>query len=341
MTSLNVYDLNELLSQAKSQWFQYAVIEVSSHGLSQSRFEWISFSCAVLTNISAEHLDYHENLDDYAATKKQLFINVVKNKLSQKFAVLPKDDEYGRKRMNEIIFDKQIDYGISLSSSLKWENITESLNYTNCDIKYLWKNYALTLKLPGKFNVYNALAATGVWILMWLEIEKICQSLANFEPVDGRVNILTHNNIHYIVDFAHTPAALKALLDYVNINKSTGKIITVFGAPWLRDIYKRPDMGNIVWHLSDIVIVSEDDSQSEDVYKIISDIDNGVGRKEWDNYFIQPSRETALELALSIAKEWDIVVCAGKWHERVLLTNYGKIPWNDMNKIKELLHITE
>ncbi len=341
MTSLNVFDLNELLSQAKSQWFQYAVIEVSSHWLSQSRFEWISFSCGVLTNISAEHLDYHDNIDEYALTKKKLFLNVVKNGLAQKFAVLPKDDEYGRKRMNEIIFDKQIDYWISLSSSLKWENIIESLDHTDCEIKYLGKNTSLKLLLPAKFNVYNALAATGVWLLMGLEVEKICSSLATFEPVDGRVNIFTHNNINYIVDFAHTPAALKSLLEYANINKWTWKIITIFWAPGLRDTYKRPEMGKIVWQLSDIVILTEDDSQSESVYKIIADVHAGVWRKEWDNYYIQPSRELALQLAVSIIKPGDILICAGKWHERALLTNYGKIEWNDLKKLKELLKINE
>lgn len=341
MTSLNVFDLNELLSQAKSQWFQYAVIEVSSHGLSQSRFEGISFSCGVLTNISAEHLDYHDNIDDYALTKKKLFLNVVKNGLAQKFAVLPKDDEYGRRRMNEIIFDKQIDYWISLSSSLKWENIIESLDHTDCEIKYLGKNTNLKLLLPAKFNIYNALAAAWMWLLMWLEIEKICSSLSTFEPVDGRVNIFSHNDIHYIVDFAHTPAALKSLLEYANTSKGSWKIITIFWAPGLRDTYKRPEMGKIVWQLSDIVILTEDDSQTESVYKIIADVHSGVWRNEWENYYIQPSRELALQLALSISKPWDIVICAGKWHERVLLTNYGKIEWNDAKRLKELLNIIE
>ncbi|MBP7007594.1 hypothetical protein KBB05_02465 [Patescibacteria group bacterium] len=137
-------------------------MEVSSHGLSQSRFEGVSFSCGVLTNISAEHLDFHKNLTDYAQTKKQLFLNVIKNNLPNKFAVLPKDDEYGRKWINEIIFDKQIDYGVTISSTLKGENIVQELDHTTFDIKYLGKNNPINFKLPALFNVYNALAATGV-----------------------------------------------------------------------------------------------------------------------------------------------------------------------------------
>lgn len=341
MTSLNVYDLNELLSQAKSQGFQYAVIETSSHGLSQYRFEGISFSCGVLTNISSEHLDYHADIDDYAQTKKKLFLNVIKNGLIQKLAVLPKDDEYWRKRMNEIIFDKQIDYGINISSSLKAENIVEYIDHTDCEMKYLWKSNPLTLLLPAKFNVYNALAATWVGILMGINIEQITNSLKTFQPVDGRVNILKHNNVTYIVDFAHTPAALKSLLDYVNSTKWTGKVITLFWAPWLRDIYKRPEMWKVVGQLSDIIILTEDDSQSEDVYTIISQVQKWINRNEWDNFFIQASRESALKLALEIANDWDIIVCAWKWHERALLTNNGKTERNDMQKIKEFLGINE
>lgn len=341
MTSLNVYDLNKLLSQAKAQWFNYAVIEVSSHGLSQSRFEGISFSCGVLTNITAEHLDYHKDINDYAETKKKLFLNVIKNNLINKFGVLPKDDEFGRKWMSEIIFDKQLDYGINVSSTLKAENITEYLDHTQCEVRYLGRTYPMNLKLPAKFNIYNALAATSVGILLWLSIEQIIASLEVFEPIDGRVNLLNHNNIHYIVDFAHTPAALKSILEYVNSTKEKGRVITIFGAPWLRDVYKRPEMGKIVWQLSDIVIVTEDDSQTEDVYKIIWDICQGIDRKEWDNFFIQPQREFALKLAIDLAQEGDIVVCAGKGHERALLTNYGKIEWNDMEKLKEYLWETK
>ena len=337
MTSLGVYDLNKLLSQAKEQWFQYAVIEVSSHGLSQSRFEGVSFSCGVLTNISAEHLDFHKNLTDYAQTKKQLFLNVIKNNLPNKFAVLPKDDEYGRKWMNEIIFDKQIDYGVTISSTLKGENIVQELDHTTFDIKYLGKNNPINFKLPALFNVYNALAATGVWLLLWLTMEQIVWSLSQFEPVDGRVNIRKHKEITHIVDFAHTPAALKSLLTYLQATKWTWKIITVFGAPWLRDTYKRPEMWAIVWQLSDTIILTEDDSQSEDVFTIIKQVHEGVKRNEWENYFIQPSRATALILAQSIAQPGDCIVYAGKWHERVLLTNFGKKTWNDLEEIKKLL----
>ncbi len=340
MTSLNVFDLNKLLSQAKSQGINYAVIEVSSHGLSQSRFEGISFSLGVLTNITAEHLDYHESLEDYANTKKQLFLNVVKNNLPNKFGVLPKDDEHGRKWLSEIIFDKQLDYGINISSTLKADSIVEHLDSTEFDMKYLWQSHHVTLKLPAKFNVYNALAATAVGLLVGIPLEKVISSLQWFMPVDWRVNLLENKGIHYIVDFAHTPAALNSLLEYAQITKNKGKVITLFGAPWLRDTYKRAEMGKVVWQLSDVVIVTEDDSQSEDTNKIIADIIKWVDRQEGNNFFIQPVREHALRLAIDLAKSGDIVICAGKWHERYLLTNYGKIERNDMNKLKEYLNIS-
>lgn len=339
MTSLNVFDLNKLLSQAKAQGFNYAVIETSSHGRSQYRFEGISFSLGVLTNITAEHLDYHQDMNDYANTKKQLFLNVVKNNLPNKLGVLPKDDEFWRKWLAEIIFDKQIDYGINLSSTLKAENIVEHLHNTEFDLKYLGQSYHVVLPLGAKFNVYNALAATASALLMGIELSKIITALQSFTPVDGRLNILEHNGVRYIEDFAHTPAALKSLLEYATTVKEQGKVITVFGAPGLRDIYKRPEMGKIVSQLSDVVIVSEDDSQSEDSNKIIHDIIQGIDRQEGNNFFIQPIREHALKLAIELAQPWDIVLCAGKGHERYLLTNYGKIVRNDMDKLKEHLKI--
>lgn len=341
MTSLSPFDLNKLLSQAKSQWFNYAVIEASSHGLSQHRLEGISFSCGVLTNISAEHLDFHDSFDEYANSKKKLFLNVVKNNLSQKYGVLPKDDEYGRKRLTEILFDKQIDYGINISSTLRAENIVEKLDYTDCEIKYLGKSCPLSLKIPAKFNVYNALAAISVGILVGIDLIQIIKTLETFVPVDGRVNILKNKDITYIIDFAHTPAALKSLLEYAQNTKWDGRIITVFGAPGLRDTYKRPEMWAIVWQLSDIVILTEDDSQSENTFEILSQVAKGIERKEGENYFIQSNREHAMKLAISLAKKWDIVVCAGKGHERYLLTNYGKIERNDMNKLKEILKLKD
>ncbi|HNG96658.1 MAG TPA: UDP-N-acetylmuramoyl-L-alanyl-D-glutamate--2,6-diaminopimelate ligase [Candidatus Absconditabacterales bacterium] len=340
MTSLNLFDLNKLLAQAKNQGFQYAVIETSSHGLSQYRFEGINFSCGVLTNITPEHMDYHPTMEDYANTKKQLFINVIKNKSPYKFGVLPKDDEYGRKWIGELLFDKQIDYGITLSSTLKAENIRESVDSTQCDIKYLGKSYPLNLSIPATFNIYNALGAIGVGLLFGVSIEKNITSLSNFKPVDGRVNIIHHNNITHVIDFAHTPAALKSLLEHMQTTKGGGKIITVFGAPGLRDTYKRPEMGKIVGQLSDIAIITEDDSQTEDVLNIVRQVREGVGRIEGDRCFIQPNRESALKLAHNLAQPGGSIVYAGKGHEQALLSNFGRIPWNDMYKIKEMLQIT-
>lgn len=339
MTSLNVFQLNRLLSDAKNQGINYAVVEVSSHWLAQYRFEWVSFSCAVLTNISSEHLDFHKDINEYANTKKKLFANVLRNSLSTKYAVLPKDDDYGRKWMDEMIFDKMIDYGINLSSTIRWEQIEEKINSTNYDLIYLGKKYPIKSLLPAKFNVYNQLAAISVWIELGIDLGKITSSIEKFKPVNGRVNIYEDNQITYIVDFGHTPKALESLLNYVNnIKKDNNwKIITLFGAPGKRDKYKRPLMWEVVDKWSDVVIVTEDDSMSENTISIINDIIKGINRKEGDNFFIQPTREFALKFAISIANPRDIVVLAGKWHERKLYTNHGAIEWNDMNKLKEFL----
>lgn len=231
-----------------------------------------------------------------------------------------------------------MDYGINLTSTIRWENIQEWLEWTDRKLTYLGKSYQVHSLLPAKFNVYNQLAAAWVGIQLGIDIEKIVSSLEKFEPVNGRVNILKKDDIIYIVDFGHTPKALESLLSYVqNIRSTEGKIITLFGAPGKRDKYKRPQMWEVVDKMSDIVIVTEDDSMSENTISIINDIVQGIHRKEWDNFFIQPTREFALRLAVDMAKSGDIVVLAGKWHERKLYTNYGTVDWNDMDKLKSIL----
>ncbi|HMT01634.1 MAG TPA: UDP-N-acetylmuramyl-tripeptide synthetase, partial [Candidatus Absconditabacterales bacterium] len=245
MTSLDVFDLQGYLSTAKDSGCQYAVLEVSSHALDQFRFEGVEFDGAVLTNITPEHLDYHGTLENYANTKRKLFEYVATNSKNNKRAALPKDDEFGRKRADEIGFDKMMSFSINSSSMLRATNIQLSLEKTVFTLQYLGKEFQITTGLLGEHNVYNILAATAMGILMGIDLQKIIASIQSFEGVSGRLEYIDIKGVHVFVDFAHTPNALESTLKFFKTANKSGRLITVFGAPGKRDKYKRPLMGEI------------------------------------------------------------------------------------------------
>ena len=336
MTSLDPMKMWNIIEIAKNAWCEYLILEVASHALHQHRFENIDFDMAVLTNITPEHLDYHKTMEQYARTKLQLFMQVMKNKKPTKMAILPKDDEFGRKWIEELFFDKMLTYSINTSSMIKWEHIELKYNHTTFSFNYLGNETTIQMDLPGVYNVYNTLAATGVALLLWIPQEKIAKDMAVFQPVVWRMEPIVHNNVRYFVDFAHTPNALKSALNYINAIKEKWRTILVFGAPGNRDTFKRPEMWRLADQLADIVIVTDDDPDTELRLNIIKDIKAGIGRPLGESFMILPEREEALRMACEIAQAWDIVLCAGKWHENVQLTNQWKRPWNDKKKLEEI-----
>ncbi len=338
MTSLDIYDLQSHLAIAKDAWCKIAILEVSSHGLEQYRFEWINFDCWVLTNITHDHLDYHKTMENYAKAKKKLFKYILQNNKEHKYAVLPIDDPYGKKRFEELAFDKKISYSIYGSSFLKAENIQQYKEKTTFDINYLWKIYHITSKIVGTFNVYNILAALGVALEIWVPVEHAITSIEEFSWVEGRMQRIDHNWISAYIDFAHTPDGLEKALTYLKTIKWSWKLITTFGAPGIRDQAKRPIMGQIAAEHSDIVIITDDDPDTENRYKIIDQIKQGISNKTLGkDLFIIPERTLAIEFSTKIAKPWDILMFAGKGHEAIQLTNTGKRPWNDFEEVKKRL----
>lgn len=334
MTSFDPKDLYWYLSEFKKNWIKYVVLEVSSHWLDQYRFYWIDFDMAVLTNITAEHLDYHKNIESYAEAKKKLFLNVIRNRKPTKYAVLPKDDDFWRRWLDEFSFDKVLDYWIIAPSTVKAENINLSLDTLEFDIKYLWKSYhILTKTLLWKHNVYNILAASCVWLLLWIDLEKIKRSIESFSWLPWRLQKIEKNWVTYFVDFAHTPKALESVLDYLNSIKKDWRLVLVFWAPWNRDPFKRPIMWQIADRLADIIILTDDDPAKENRYDIIYQVRKWIKRTEWNNFYIIPERKYAIALAKSISKPWDIVLLAWKGHEKVQLTNFGKRKWSDVEEV--------
>ena len=339
MTNVSAWKTQEFLHQAVEQGCKYCVLEVSSHWIDQKRVANIDFDAAVLTNISPEHLDYHKTLLDYANTKKQLFQRVVRNKKWLGIWVLNKDNEFGKEWLDELAFKTALAYAIYSTAQFKAENIQESLDWTTFTLKYLNQGYPVKLQLLWAFNIYNALAALATSFALKVPLEKAIASLESLKPVKWRVNQIKDEKrwVTYIIDYAHTPNALKSVLEFLQKVKWNWRIITVFGAPGMRDQEKRPKMWEIADKYSDIVILTDDDPDKEDRFKIIQQVQDGIKRKMWDDFWIIPERPQAVKLAYDIAKKWDIVLIAGKWHETVQLTNHWKVHYSDIETVKNLI----
>ncbi len=335
MTSLDAYQLQSLLADAKWQWCKVAILETSSHGLDQYRFEWITFDYAILTNITKDHLDYHKNMDEYIKAKKKVFKYVLRNKKETKYGTFPADDKIGRERFDEIAFDKKINFSIQNSSMLKAENIVEWVQETSFDIKYLWNTYHTSCQLLWAYNIYNYLAALSVWIQIWLDINKCIQSLSEFTGVSGRMEKIQHNWTTYFVDFAHSPDALEKTLSFLNTLKWENRLILVFGAPGNRDKTKRPEMWKIWRKYADIAIATDDDPDTENRLSIIKQLIQEIDPKSDTNkkLFTIPEREFAVKFATKIAKPGDIVMLAGKGHEPIQRTNFGTRKRNDKEEL--------
>lgn len=338
MTSLDVYDLQSILATAKDSWCKIAVLETSSHGLNQYRFEGVEFDFAVLTNITHDHLDFHGTMERYTKAKEKLFRYVLENKKQNKYAAFPADDKVGRQWYEEMPFDKKLNYSVVASSNLKAENIQISPTGTRFSFNYLGKSYDITTKLLGEFNVYNILAALSVVLQIGVPIEQAVQSITTFDIVNGRMDPIQGKWAHFFVDFAHTPDALEKTLDYLSKIKWEGRLITLFWAPGCRDKSKRPIMGEIADQYSDILIATDDDPDTENRLEILEQLTMNVKKIQGKDLFIIPERTLAIRFACEIAQPGDVVMFAGKGHETMQLTNFGKRKWSDKEEILKNLH---
>ncbi len=339
MTSLDVFDLQSVLATAKDSWCKIAVLEASSHGLEQYRFEGVDFDFAVLTNITHDHLDFHGTMERYIKAKEKLFRYVLNNKKQNKYASFPADDKVGRQRFEDMPFDKKLSYSITASSGLKAEDINIWSTWTSFSFTYLGQSYEVKTKLVGGFNIYNILAALSVVVQIGVRIEDAIATIASFETVVWRMDHIEKNNTHYFVDFAHTPDALEKTLDYLKTVKWTGRLITLFWATGNRDTSKRPIMGEIANKYSDILIATDDDPDTENRLSILQQLTSSItGKQLGKEFFIIPERTLAIKFACEIARPGDMVMFAGKGHESVQYTNFGKRKRSDKWEILKNLN---
>ncbi len=339
ITTLGPFTLQKLLRQMVNDRCTHAVVEVSSHAILQNRIWGVNIDTAVFTNIGEDHLDYHGGFDNYLRAKGLIFDRLnrsARKSRIQKVAVLNKDDVHFN-YFDQFLADRKYVYGMG-GGTVFASNMTLHPGGSTFTLHVPNNKAEVNLKIPGEFNVYNSLAAAAVGLANNINIETLKDSLEKASVIPGRFeSIECGQKYSVIVDYAHTVESLESLLEmYKNLTR--GRLFTVFGATGGgRDKGKRPKMGAAADKHSDFIVVTDDDPYEEDEWRIIEDVSKGISRKEGENFWKIPNREEAIKLVLTMAREGDTVVVAGKGAEEVQMVHGKTIPWDDRQVIRNLL----
>lgn len=322
--------INRYLKEMVDEGIEFCFMEVSSHGIDQMRTRNLNFKGAVFTNLSHDHLDYHKDFAAYRDVKKMFFDQLPKNS----FALTNSDDKNG-KYMLQNTKAKKYTYALKSIADYKSQVLENQFNGLLLKIN----GQELWVKLIGNFNAYNLLAIYAVADLLGLENLEILQLMSELESVDGRFQyVVSKNNITAIVDYAHTPDALKNILETINAIRSKNEdLITIIGCGGDRDVAKRPKMGNIAASLSSKVIFTSDNPRSENPATIIESMEKGVSGENFNKTLSISDRKQAIKTACQLAKNGDIILIAGKGHETYQEINGKRIDFDDYKIINELL----
>jgi UDP-N-acetylmuramoyl-L-alanyl-D-glutamate--2,6-diaminopimelate ligase len=351
-TTLSSFKVQKFISDAVKEKCDYLVLETSSHSLDQYRVWGIKYEVAVITNVTREHLDYHQDMENYRKAKCRLFekanvaiVNLDMEKpeeyldcgAREKYGFTTQVQSSKFKVQNsrselKVIGASEINLGISESEF----EIATALAGSRLG----GKNLKFSISLPGLFNVENALAAVCVGLSQNINLETISKALEKIKGIPGRMEYVPNSKgLNIIVDYAVTPDSLEKLYGLIkHINAGNNKIISVFGACGERDRGKRPIMGKIVSNCADYVFVTNEDSYNEDPGQIINEVAGGIrDKKENENFWKILDRREAIKKALALAKTGDFIVITGKGAEEIMAVGNKRIEWNDKKVILEEL----
>jgi UDP-N-acetylmuramoyl-L-alanyl-D-glutamate--2,6-diaminopimelate ligase len=326
LTTPEPITLHRLLGEMVSAGDRGCVMEVSSHALAQGRADAVRFEAAVFTNLSRDHLDFHGDMDRYFAAKRKLFSS------SPRAAVLNLDDPYGRLLAHDRLLSggpKVTTFSVrgDESADFRAAEIECGVDAVRFRCESPNRVVDVTLPLIGEFNVANALAALATTHALGIDLPHAAAALASAEPVPGRFEPVDAGQpFTVLVDYAHTPDSLdKALRSARQIARE--RVICVFGCGGDRDRGKRPRMGRIAARLADLSVVTSDNPRSEEPLAIIEEVVRGFGSSAWIE--VEPDRELAIAQALSLARSGDLVLIAGRGHERTQARGDGWHPLDD------------
>lgn len=323
------------LKQLKKQGADWLVMEVTSMALAQNRVWGVPFYMAAMTNISQDHLDYHGSMDNYIDAKVKLFRLADNNKKGLRTGVINADDATAKRFAAAI--NKSITFGLK-KADLKAKDIELSATGGSFQIAAQDEKYLINSHLPGKFNVYNTLAAVGIGRALGLSRLEIEGGIAALTGVPGRMTpIEAGQPFNVLVDFAHTPDALENVLKACK-ELSKGRVIVVFGATGDRDKSKRPIMGKVAAKNADLIFLTDDETYTEDPGDIIQAVKKGIveaGGK--DKTAVMPDRFKAIKSAFTAAQPGDTVLLAGIGHQTSRNMGGQEEPWNELELAQNLL----
>ena len=328
-TTPDAYELHSLFALMLKSGCDYVVMEVSSHALDQKRVYGIEFECAIFTNLTQDHLDYHITMENYFEAKAILFQNC-------KSAVINLDDEYSQRFIEKCSCPVYTYSAKSNTATYTAESIiykADSVSYALVADGNIGK---VKVNIPGVFTVYNSMAAGVCCLALGMDFALVAKNLCSVNGVKGRVEVVpTNRDFTIIIDYAHTPDELENVTKMLNTIK-TGRLVTLFGCGGDRDKTKRPIMGEIAADNSDFVVVTSDNPRSESPTDIINDI--LVGMKDTKTpYTVIENRRDAIEYAIKNAQPNDVILLAGKGHETYQILNTGTIHFDEREVIASVL----
>ena len=338
LTTPSCINLHRILSEFQDLGVKYVALEVSSHAIAQNRISGISFDATIFTNLSRDHIDYHGDMASYGEVKAKLFTEI-----ESKIKIINSNDKFGRKLINRLEGDIVI---TSNESSIP----TDSYSYVSMlnkeavefgfrvEVESTWGKCKINLPLLGVFNIENALQVMALLLVYEFCPKDVFNAIENITPPKGRMELiklsLTSGSPRVVVDFSHTPEALKVSLSALRLHFKK-KIWCVFGCGGSRDIGKRKVMGQIAEANADYMVVTSDNPRNEDADKIIADILEGVNGK----VSVISDRFAAIDFAINSANKEDVILIAGKGHEDYQIINGNKTEFSDQNISKELIKV--
>lgn len=321
-TTPEATDLQREMRQAINEGAQSVVMEVTSHALQLQRVAGVQFAVGIFTNLGHDHLDFHGTMENYFEAKAELFSTT-----TTRVAIVNIDDTWGMKLAESL-------EGRYVGSDLVRVSINEvqNLESTLANSTFTWRGKNIALPLGGLFNVSNALLAASAAEMHGVSLEAIVEGLEALQVIPGRVQKVSNTSgVHAFVDFAHTPDSLQAMLSSARASAGKGRVIVVFGCGGDRDREKRPEMGRVASEIADIVIVTSDNSRSEDPASIIADICSGMGKTRPVEI---ANRREAITHAVNLAQSGDVVIVAGKGHETLQLIGTMSLPFSDVEELE-------
>ncbi len=334
-TTPDVISLNKLMKQMYDAGCTHVFMECSSHAIHQHRITGIQFAGALFSNITHDHLDYHKTFDEYIRVKKSFFDGLT----SEAFAISNRDDKRGEVMLQNTKATKLF-YSLKSMAEFKGKILENALT----GLQMLINQEEVHFRLIGEFNAYNLLAVYGAAVSLGEDKEKVLQVLSGLTGAEGRFDYLisADQKILGIVDYAHTPDALQNVLVTINkLKRGYEQVITVVGCGGDRDKTKRPVMGEVACQLSDRVIFTSDNPRSEDPFEILKDIEAGLNSAAKRKSISIVDRREAIKTAISLANKEDIILVAGKGHEKYQEIKGVKHDFDDKQVLNDMFKLLE